>query len=164
MIIQLCIYIYTHYFHYIYIFYIYIYTWGFLPWTEGPIRPVYLFESLRISLMEVAICMPEGNSYLQNTTTEHVGDSSKNWYNFQILSLYPMKIYRNWTIQPFVDVVGSPRRRVLIIGGSFSGLAAGRDLGSHYLVTIIDAKEWSWGFNFGVVSMMNRMIILGGIT
>ena len=33
------------------------------------------------------------------------------------------------------------RRRVLIIGGSFSGLAAGRDLGSHYLVTIIDAKE-----------------------
>jgi len=29
----------------------------------------------------------------------------------------------------------------LIIGGSFSGLAAGRDLGSHYLVTIIDAKE-----------------------
>ena len=75
-----------------------------------------------------------------------------------------MKIYRNWTIQPFVDVVGSPRRRVLIIGGSFSGLAAGRDLGSHYLVTIIDAKEWSWGFNFGVVSMMNRMIILGGIT
>ena len=34
------------------------------------------------------------------------------------------------------------RRRVLIIGGSFSGLAAGRDLGSHYLVTIIDAKEY----------------------
>ena len=30
---------------------------------------------------------------------------------------------------------------MLIIGGSFSGLAAGRDLGSHYLVTIIDAKE-----------------------
>ena len=36
------------------------------------------------------------------------------------------------------------RRRVLIIGGSFSGLAAGRDLGSHYLVTIIDAKD-HWG-------------------
>ena len=41
---------------------------------------------------------------------------------------------------------------MLIIGGSFSGLAAGRDLGSHYLVTIIDAKElvdflWiSYGF------------------
>mmetsp|Transcript_15880 Transcript_15880/g.18506 ORF Transcript_15880/g.18506 Transcript_15880/m.18506 type:complete len:90 (-) Transcript_15880:3-272(-) len=34
------------------------------------------------------------------------------------------------------------QRRVLIIGGSFSGLAAGRDLGSHYLVTIIDAKEY----------------------
>ena len=33
------------------------------------------------------------------------------------------------------------RRCVLIIGGSFSGLAAGRDLGSHYLVTIIDAKD-----------------------
>eukprot|EP00913_Durusdinium_trenchii_P016523 g15529.t2 len=33
------------------------------------------------------------------------------------------------------------QRRVLIIGGSFSGLAAGRDLGSHYLVTIIDAKD-----------------------
>ena len=41
----------------------------------------------------------------------------------------------------------SLRRRVLIIGGSFSGLAAGRDLGSHYLVTIIDAKDgmaWDW--------------------
>ncbi|CAK9103799.1 Apoptosis-inducing factor homolog B [Durusdinium trenchii] len=36
----------------------------------------------------------------------------------------------------------TPVRRVLIIGGSFSGLAAGRDLGSHYLVTIIDAKEY----------------------
>ena len=30
---------------------------------------------------------------------------------------------------------------MLIIGGSFSGLAAGRDLGTHYLVTIIDAKD-----------------------
>ena len=30
---------------------------------------------------------------------------------------------------------------MLIIGGSFSGLAAGRDLASHYLVTIIDAKD-----------------------
>ena len=33
------------------------------------------------------------------------------------------------------------RRRVLVIGGSFSGLAAGRDLANHFLVTIIDAKE-----------------------
>ena len=41
-----------------------------------------------------------------------------------------------------------PRRRVLIIGGSFSGLAAGRDLGSHYLVTIIDAKDlMGWVMN-----------------
>ena len=30
---------------------------------------------------------------------------------------------------------------MLIIGGSFAGLAAGRDLASHYLVTIIDAKD-----------------------
>jgi glycine/D-amino acid oxidase-like deaminating enzyme len=30
----------------------------------------------------------------------------------------------------------------LVIGGSFSGLAAGRDLGRHFLVTIIDAKEF----------------------
>lgn len=37
---------------------------------------------------------------------------------------------------------GPPRRRVLVIGGSFSGLAAGRDLGRHFLVTIIDAKEF----------------------
>ena len=35
----------------------------------------------------------------------------------------------------------TPRRRVLVIGGSFSGLAAGRDLANHFLVTIIDAKE-----------------------
>ena len=34
---------------------------------------------------------------------------------------------------------------MLIIGGSFSGLAAGRDLGSHYLVTIIDAKDCEVG-------------------
>lgn len=33
-------------------------------------------------------------------------------------------------------------RRVLIIGGSFAGLACGRDLKNHYLVTIIDAKEF----------------------
>ena len=46
------------------------------------------------------------------------------------------------------------RRRVLVVGGSFSGLAAGRDLAKHFLaaravseraggakVTIIDAKE-----------------------
>eukprot|EP00435_Cladocopium_sp_Y103_P071811 s226_g38.t1 len=39
------------------------------------------------------------------------------------------------------DEMPPSQRRVLIIGGSFSGLAAGRDLGSHYLVTIIDAKE-----------------------
>eukprot|EP00438_Fugacium_kawagutii_P004715 Skav217795 [mRNA] locus=scaffold1782:366722:371593:- [translate_table: standard] len=44
--------------------------------------------------------------------------------------------------------VAMPRRRVLIIGGSFSGLAAGRDLGSHYLVTIIDAKERCWGLGY----------------
>ena len=29
---------------------------------------------------------------------------------------------------------------MLVIGGSFSGLAAGRDLANHFLVTIIDAK------------------------
>ena len=30
---------------------------------------------------------------------------------------------------------------MLVVGGSFSGLAAGRDLGRHFLVTIIDAKD-----------------------
>jgi len=35
-----------------------------------------------------------------------------------------------------------PQRRVLIIGGSFAGLACGRDLKDHYLVTIVDAKEY----------------------
>eukprot|EP00438_Fugacium_kawagutii_P004716 Skav217796 [mRNA] locus=scaffold1782:385299:388559:- [translate_table: standard] len=34
------------------------------------------------------------------------------------------------------------QRRVLVVGGSFSGLAAGRDLHRHFLVTIIDAKEF----------------------
>jgi len=34
------------------------------------------------------------------------------------------------------------QRRVLIIGGSFAGLAMGRDLKSHFLVTIVDAKEF----------------------
>jgi len=34
------------------------------------------------------------------------------------------------------------QRRVLIVGGSFAGLCAGRDLRDHYLVTIVDAKEY----------------------
>ena len=51
--------------------------------------------------------------------------------------------------------LGAPRRRVLIIGGSFSGLAAGRDLGSHYLVTIIDAKD-GMGMAWGSMARMAR--------
>merc|ERR1712048_1483584 len=34
------------------------------------------------------------------------------------------------------------QRRVLIIGGSFAGLCCARDLKDHYLVTIVDAKEF----------------------
>jgi len=34
------------------------------------------------------------------------------------------------------------QRRVLIIGGSFAGLCVARDLKEHYLVTIVDAKEF----------------------
>jgi len=34
------------------------------------------------------------------------------------------------------------QRRVLIIGGSFAGLCVARDLNSHFLVTIVDAKEF----------------------
>jgi NADH dehydrogenase FAD-containing subunit len=36
----------------------------------------------------------------------------------------------------------APQRRVLIIGGSFAGLACARDLKNHFLVTIVDAKEF----------------------
>lgn len=35
-----------------------------------------------------------------------------------------------------------PKRRVLIIGGGFSGLLAARDLSSKYDVTVVDAKEF----------------------
>jgi len=34
------------------------------------------------------------------------------------------------------------QRRVLIIGGSFAGLCCGRDLADHFLVTIVDCKEY----------------------
>jgi NADH dehydrogenase FAD-containing subunit len=34
------------------------------------------------------------------------------------------------------------QRRVLICGGSFAGLCCARDLKNHYLVTIVDAKEY----------------------
>jgi len=34
------------------------------------------------------------------------------------------------------------QRRVLVIGGSFAGLCVARDLKEHYLVTIVDAKEF----------------------
>jgi hypothetical protein len=34
------------------------------------------------------------------------------------------------------------QRRVLIIGGSFAGLCCARDLKDHFLVTIVDAKEY----------------------
>ena len=58
--------------------------------------------------------------------------------------MYSVRVF----IINLIQFAVGPRRRVLIIGGSFSGLAAGRDLGSHYLVTIIDAKEqrpgWDW--------------------
>jgi len=34
------------------------------------------------------------------------------------------------------------QRRVLVVGGSFAGLCCARDLKDHYLVTIVDAKEY----------------------
>jgi len=34
------------------------------------------------------------------------------------------------------------QRRLLVIGGGFSGLCAARDMAAHYLVTIVDAKEY----------------------
>jgi len=34
------------------------------------------------------------------------------------------------------------QRRVLIVGGGFAGLCCGRDLADHFLVTIVDAKEF----------------------
>jgi len=34
------------------------------------------------------------------------------------------------------------QRRVLVVGGSFAGLCIARDLKDHYLVTIVDAKEY----------------------
>jgi len=36
----------------------------------------------------------------------------------------------------------SSQRRVLIIGGSFAGLCCARDLKNHFLVTIVDCKEY----------------------
>jgi len=33
-------------------------------------------------------------------------------------------------------------RRVLVVGGGFAGLAVGRDLATHFLVTIVDCKEF----------------------
>jgi len=38
--------------------------------------------------------------------------------------------------------MGPSQRRVLIIGGSFAGLCVARDLKDHFLVTIVDAKEF----------------------
>lgn len=38
--------------------------------------------------------------------------------------------------------MGAEKRRVLIIGGGFSGLLAARDLVKHYHVTVVDAKEF----------------------
>jgi len=35
-----------------------------------------------------------------------------------------------------------PQRRVLIIGGSFAGLCVARDMATHFLVTIVDCKEY----------------------
>lgn len=35
-----------------------------------------------------------------------------------------------------------PQRRVLIIGGSFAGLCVARDMSTHFLVTIVDCKEY----------------------
>lgn len=51
---------------------------------------------------------------------------------------FPKKLVQPWLVFPFPS--SNDRRRVLVVGGSFSGLAAGRDLHRHFLVTIIDAK------------------------
>ena len=36
----------------------------------------------------------------------------------------------------------TPKRRVLVIGGGFSGLLVARDMGKKYDVTVVDAKEF----------------------
>merc|ERR1712012_11260 len=41
-----------------------------------------------------------------------------------------------------ISTMPPQQRRVLIVGGSFAGLCAARDLRDHYLVTIVDAKEY----------------------
>jgi len=38
--------------------------------------------------------------------------------------------------------MGKDKRRVLVVGGSFSGLFAARDLKNHFMVTVVDAKEF----------------------
>ena len=35
-----------------------------------------------------------------------------------------------------------PKRRVLVVGGSFSGGFVARDLKKHFHVTVVDAKEY----------------------
>jgi len=41
-----------------------------------------------------------------------------------------------------VVIMAPAQRRVLIVGGSFAGLCAARDLATHFLVTIVDCKEF----------------------
>merc|ERR1712048_1329275 len=57
---------------------------------------------------------------------------------------YPFKFGEpSWqSTRASVQAMSHSQRRLLIVGGSFGGLACGRDMKNHYLVTIVDAKEF----------------------
>lgn len=57
--------------------------------------------------------------------------------NFAMLGLTPIK-----SIFRFVFPLPPKRKRVVIIGGSFAGLAAQRDLSDEFYVTVIDSKKF----------------------
>jgi len=41
-----------------------------------------------------------------------------------------------------VETMAPSQRRVLVVGGSFAGLCVARDMSTHFLVTIVDCKEF----------------------
>merc|ERR1712039_1057733 len=45
-------------------------------------------------------------------------------------------------LRPSHAAMPPAQRRVLVIGGSFAGLCVARDLREHFLVTIVDCKEF----------------------
>ena len=135
-------------------------SWSFFEVKPPPNLPNnYIFVVVKLCFLEVFWDQKSGKtspkSPKANDSWTSFGVQSSNFPEFLHL---PTRFFKgknevtlvfsvSWGSNTFKKGTFSPkpRRRVLIIGGSFSGLAAGRDLGFHYLVPWAVGVSWKKG-------------------